>query len=61
MPLSTPGGTSTWSLAVAAMRPAPRQPGQGSVIRTPSPPQAGHVVATWKKPRVWTIWPRPPQ
>ena len=50
MPLSTPGGMSTFRCATARTRPEPRQPGQGSVIRTPSPPQAGQVVATWKKP-----------
>ena len=54
-------GDSTLSWATAATRPAPRQFGQGSVIRTPSPPQAGQVVATWKKPRDWTTWPWPPQ
>ena len=50
MPLSTPGGTSTLRLTAVGIRPEPRQLGQGSVIRTPSPPQAGQVVATWKKP-----------
>ena len=34
---------------------------QGSLIRTPSPPHAGQVVALWKKPRDWTTCPWPPQ
>ena len=46
------GGTLKFT--TAGVRPVPRQLGHGSVTRTPSPPQAGHVVATWKNPRDWT-------
>src|SRR5690606_21727142 len=61
VPVSTPGGTFTFTLARLATFPEPPHSGHLSTITVPSPSQAGQVRETAKKPCEKRCVPLPPQ
>ena len=61
VPVSTPGGTLTFTFARVETAPVPRQVSHGSGITLPSPPQVGHGLETEKKPWVKRCAPLPLQ
>src|SRR5579862_1417785 len=60
VPFSIPAGIETSISLLTRSRPSPLQLAQGDVIFCPSPPQAGHVVCSMKKPAFRPTEPRPP-
>src|SRR5258706_14469206 len=58
---SIPAGIVSSISLLTRPSPAPLQPAQGDVILCPSPPHAGQVDCSMKKPALRATEPRPPQ
>src|SRR5579859_7600916 len=61
VPFSIPAGIDTSISLLTPTSPPPLHEAQGDVIFCPSPPQAGQVVWSMKKPALRATDPRPPQ